>query len=1005
MCSHSRLSRPTSPDQTCRQHLFWWLAGLTLLAGCYDSRTDAELLRQAKFLLAKKDFDKAEALALRIPDTSEDRVSALLIAGEAATKAGRFPQAIKLYMNAGGDLATADQQLAVFSAAEIHLETGQLIEAERLYRDVLQRQPDNGMTNWRLAFILAITNRRWEAVGHFFELTRGGTANYRELGMGADVDRQLRQPDFLEKCQRRNPTGPLVRLAIATEAFREGQADAEQQIRAALIDSPVALAAEMMLGELLLKRNAKEEFHSWLNQLPPTADAEPDIWYVRGLWARQERKLDIAADCFWEAIVRAPQHRRAYAALAQVLRALDSPDADNVRAYADTLVRISQQVDKVLVSNGENLTAIRRVAELMENAGRIWDACAWAVVARQSNPQLEWPHTFLDRLGPRLTRDLPMVDPAMTPLGGRTPGDVPGLSELLAEATKSDVSTPTGKRQPKVIEKQIRFTEYPLKSFKYENGRATNGEGFRQFEQTGGGVAVIDADGDSKPDLFLSQGLKWPIGHNAPPPSESIVDTLFRNRQGTDFVDATRTALANRAGKLRDAGFGQGCSAGDFDNDGFQDLYIANAGTNRLLRNLGDGTFEDVTQAAGITDGNWTASSLICDLNFDGLPDIMDINYLAGHDVYRKVCGKRACSPAAFEGCSDSVSLNQGDGRFNSISALTPREDAKGLGAVAFRSEAGLVTVFVANDQVANFCFQFSIDTDSAEGIKITEEAFIKGVAFNDYGLPLACMGVVAEDFNGDNSLDLFVTNFQDEANTMYLQDASGLFVDSTRALNLYTGSLPYTSWGTQTLDADLDGRSDLVIGNGHVDDARAFGGDYLQQPQFFHNHGAQFEALDSKIIGPWFAGEYLCRGLAKMDWNGDGRMDFAVSRIDETAAVLTNTSTTGNFLNVCLKGTILDRDSFGAVVTLTVDERRITKHVTAGDGYMASNERLIQFGLGQSDTVDTLQVTWPSGSTLTYSAPAINATYILCEGITTGTQVIDGRMASVKFENGGTRP
>ncbi len=502
------------------------------------------------------------------------------------------------------------------------------------------------------------------------------------------------------------------------------------------------------------------------------------------------------------------------------------------------------------------------------------------------------------------------------------------------------------------------------------------------FEQTGGGVGVIDFDLDGWPDLYFTQGGNWPTGQAKPTSDPNVHDHLYRNLGGEQFRQ-----VAAQAGVLN-LGFGQGLTVGDFDSDGFPDLFVANIGANQLLRNNGDGTFSDVSQLLGSLPDQWTTSCVMVDLNGDGLLDIYAVNYLTGDNVFELICGGKACSPKVFPGAPDEVYLNQGDGSFLQLANATPQQEAKGLGVLAARfGDDPLPGLFIANDQVPNFFLQVTPDPADSSAIQLTDRALLRGLAYNVDGLAMACMGIAADDLTGNGLLDFLVTNFMDEPNSLYLQDAPGLFIDATRAAGLQQPSFPYVGWGTQFFDADLDGQSDLVVTNGHVDDYRSEGKLYQMPPQFFINRGrARFEQLTADTLGDYFSDNYLGRGLAKLDWNRDGLVDFAVSNINQQATLVSNqTSGAGGYLNVELVGTTSARDCIGAGVAVTSDKGNWKRQLVAGDGYQASNQRLLQFGLGDATEVQTVTVNWPSGSRTIIENLPVNSAVSIVEGATRG--------------------
>jgi hypothetical protein len=403
-------------------------------------------------------------------------------------------------------------------------------------------------------------------------------------------------------------------------------------------------------------------------------------------------------------------------------------------------------------------------------------------------------------------------------------------------------------------------------------------------------------------------------------------------------------------------------AVGDYNADGFPDLYLANVGQNRLYQNDGDGTFRDVTEESGLDLAGWTSSCLMADLNADGLPDLFDVTYLTGPEVYAIICQKKGCSPSVFEGVPDRLHINQGDGTFRWIEGATPETNSKGLGIVAFDLfERNRPCLFVANDQVPNH-FLRNLPSGDPINIRLEDQAFLSGLGHNMDGLAMACMGIAADDVNHDGLLDLFVTNFKSEPNTLYIQDVEGLFIDRTHLSGLYHPSLPMTGWGTQFFDADLDGASDLVVTNGHVYPEEET--EYLMPTQFFQNDGqGRFAELLAEDLGPYFEKKHAGRSLARLDWNRDGRMDFVVSNINEPAALLTNsTETEGHSLGVRLVATQTARGAIGSIVEVEAGGRKWTKPLMAGDGFQASNERLLHFGLGSADIVSSITVTWPSG-------------------------------------------
>jgi hypothetical protein len=531
----------------------------------------------------------------------------------------------------------------------------------------------------------------------------------------------------------------------------------------------------------------------------------------------------------------------------------------------------------------------------------------------------------------------------------------------------------------------VRFADLAREAgvnFTYHNGRDPDVVGTRIFESSGGGVAALDYDGDLWPDLYFTQGGDWP-----PQPGQTLhLDRIFRNLGNGQFVDVTA------ASRLGDEGYSQGVAAGDFDDDGFADLYVANIGENRLYRNNGDGTFSDSTARAQIHSAGWTTSVLVADLNGDGFPEIYDVTYLAGRAPLESICYDHktgtipaVCSPKGFAADDDRLYLNRGDGKFEDVSDRSGirASDGKGLGIVAGDFDgSGRLSLYVANDTTDNFLFM-SQPGKPGDPPRFVECGKLAGCAVDAEGKAQASMGIAAGDADGDGLLDLFVTNFYDEYAVLYRQVASGQFEDASARAQIKEPTRHMLGFGTQFLDANLDGWPDLVVANGHVDDGRRVGIPYRMRAQFFANAGAGgFIELPAEQLGDYFQREQLGRAVARVDWNRDGREDFAVSNLDTPASLVTNrTSQTGHFLALQLRGVQSNRDAIGTAVVAAIGGRHQFQQLTAGDGYQASNQRQLVFGLGDMRCVDELTIRWPSGRQQKFANVAGDATYLVVEG------------------------
>ena len=540
-----------------------------------------------------------------------------------------------------------------------------------------------------------------------------------------------------------------------------------------------------------------------------------------------------------------------------------------------------------------------------------------------------------------------------------------------------------------------------------ERGRIAGGR--RMFEWTGGGVAVLDYDLDGFPDLLFTQGREWGPG-NAPPASDPDPTApadrrgrLFRNLDGERYEDVTAAA------GLTLTGFGQGAAAGDYNGDGFPDLFICNIGPNRLLRNEGDGTFTDATAAAGIEpnpDGtDWTVSAAIADLNADGLPDIYEANYLTGREVFTKVCTTgdgppRVCNPNGFAAAPDRLWLNLGDGRFAEVSEPAGLAGADPAGGNDFNSPAGPglgvvvaeldgrpgVEVFVANDQRPNHLYTGRGDGGGVP--RLIESAVPAGAATDGAGESEAGMGVACADIDGDVRPDLFVTNFSTQSNTLYRRESPDdeplRYTDATRRAGLHEPGFAPLGFGAAFLDFDRDGDEDLIYVNGHIDDFTHRGVPLFMRPALLDNVGAgRFEPIAPATAGPFFQRPALGRALARLDWNADGREEAVVTHLNGPAVLLKNAAPGGTGVSLRLVGTADDRDAVGAAVTVSTDGGTRTNWLTAGDGYACGDEKRLLFGLGDAPPGAKLHVSvrWPGGTTERFAGVTAGGRFLLVQG------------------------
>lgn len=960
--------------------LYFWCAVIIGSIALWFVYVSSSRIVLAEHELARRDFRNALRLAFEELQADENSDRALIIAGLAYQTARDFSAARACFMRVSSRYPSL-QSIAQRELSRILLDAGRVSESEELLRKSLQIVPNDPATIDLYIYLLTLEGRSWEARQLILDQLRAGIVTTNYLVIADAFHQSLNEPvEFAEHCLKAVPEDPLPRLILAHEAWRNHQLQvALEHLRLLLQRYPDLVDGHALLLQVLVETSTPDEFLQAVQNLPDRAVDHPEIWLAQGKWAENQSQFEAAARCYWESIRREPNLRTANYRLSQTLVSLKRPEF--ARPFAERAERLTALSLKTSgFSSGFDEQKLPSVVEELEQTGRVWEAAGWCRVLEQNgNIPPDWTRSTLSRLYPQLlsthrftslTHDLSrQVDLSHYPMPIFRP-----IDGLLKNPSTVESST-----------NRISFRDDAPRSglnFTFQNG-GLSGDLESMLQMNGGGVAVVDYDGDLRPDLFFTQGGSLP-----PAPFDSAQsDQLFRNRgpdSARDSLSGTFENVSISAG-IQDLGYGQGVTAGDFDNDGFQDLYVGNIGRNQFYRNNGDGTFSDVTALAGVDAGGWTSSCVLADFNHDSWPDLYVVTYLGGEAPY-KYCSKKArkrCSPLDFEAQPDRFYLNRGDGSFTELTGTCGLEasEGRGLGVVAADFDgSGRLSLFVANDMSANFYFQ-NLTTDS-KTLQFNEVGLLAGLAYDHLGQSKASMGVAAGDYNADGRLDLFVTTFYRQSNDLFTQQPDGTFRDLSREARLYDPSFLQLGWGTQFLDADLDRHPDLFVTNGHVHDPIDPTIPYQMSPQFFRNQGdATFAELSHKQLGEFHRGKHLGRALARLDWNCDGLVDVCISHINQPVALVTNrTESAGHFLAFHLIGVDSARDAIGTRVNIRSAGQELYGQLTAGDGFQASNERRLVFGLGSNLIVESVEVIWPSGSRQIFSNLKADQDWILIE-------------------------
>ena len=494
-------------------------------------------------------------------------------------------------------------------------------------------------------------------------------------------------------------------------------------------------------------------------------------------------------------------------------------------------------------------------------------------------------------------------------------------------------------------------------------------------ETFGSGVAWIDYDNDGFPDLYFVNGA--PGAPNA----------LYHNNKNGTFTDVTeRAAVAANTGAEAKA-YKTGVAVGDYDNDGFLDLYVTAFGPNLLYHNNGDGTFTDVTAKAGVAGGSndWSTSTGFFDYDRDGRLDLFVVNYLDYRLDENPYCGLRKegyrmyCHPTQFDGTADRLFHNNGDGTFTDVSkqAGIANPAGKGLGVTFCDYDRdGDTDIYVANDTVRNFLYR-----NNGDGT-FTDVAYAAGVGFDPNGKPQAGMGTDCADVDGNGYPDLFVTNFSEELNALYMNRGDGTFDDVSANAGMNSAYLAL-GFGAKLYDFDNDGDLDVHVTNGHViDNVKLYQPNlaYAQKDLLFENIGGKFRDISARS-GPALQVERIGRGLAVADFDNDGNLDVAISSLGQRAVLLRNQGARpGNWIILRAKGKKSNGFGLGATVKLQTEAGLQVREINNVASYLSSNDTRLHFGLGAARTIQQIEILWPSGTRQVLKDVAVNQILVVEE-------------------------
>lgn len=872
---------------------------------------------------------------------------------------------------------------------------GQLYDGIEMLEQAVAVQPMHfELRRWLFDFYIG-TEDRLAAFPHAEYLIRHRKFDAELLVSLASMPRRSYDWTPLDQMVERNPDDQRPRLGRAKKLFDQGKFDESIGLLDQILKRhPDSMVTNALKARVLAASSQFDAVSELVSQVPDGTERYPDFWLAMGDLARSEGAPGEAARAYWESTRCDPNVTEAWSKLANVLVAAKdfssviSDDVDAAAERAKKLNQLDRLVERFDQLGRESSEQAIDVAKSLSGLGRLWEAEAWAALAMTlKGPALVPTNQTRESIIAVMSKGTPwqvsigqpalQLDLTMLPLPSKSRGGIVNKPGAMQSKTSIGYAAQTN---PSPIMLTDEAAQRGLNFFG-RTRRDPENLNTMLHETLGCGGGVIDYDHDGWPDLYLL------AAGGTPPHADSSPNALMRNLSGR-FLETTIQAAVG------DTGFGQGVAVGDINEDGFADLLVLNFGRNTLYINNGDGTFKDATKKLGAnSDKQWSTSGAIADIDGDGISDAIVLNYCVGDDIATFGCGNdhgftRSCTPVVYPADNDLFYRTNEIGDLVDQTFLwnaVPEISGRGLGIVAgsLDEQPGL-DLYVVNDQTENHFWSLQKSNDA---VRLAESGIARGLASNDRSLAQGSMGIASGDFDLDQDIDFYVTNFSGEYSTYYEQQIPGSWKDSTAQKGLVAPTLPMVGFGTAAVDLDNDGLLELMVTNGNVDifvfDEVTKQPTIQSQPaQLFHlDSSGGYRVAETAAESGYMQRPHFGRALWTFDVDRDGRIDMGVTHQTEPIAILVNhTAQTHHWIEFQLVGVSSARDAVGAKIELQNDTSRCTGWLTSGDGFLCSSERIVRFGLGATVQPCGVTITWPDGSIQTIDHLSVDSRWLIVQ-------------------------